>query len=137
MTAPPLHRLDNTTTVIQEWFLMFFYFFLLMYQFVPISLYVSMSMVKYIQAIFIQWDIEMYYPDTDTPALVRTMSLNEELGQISYIFSDKTGTLTCNMMEFRKCSVGGISYGYGTTEIGLAALKCRAHQEINETYKMC
>ncbi|OQR98060.1 phospholipid-transporting ATPase [Thraustotheca clavata] len=106
-----------------DWFIMLFYFFLLMYQFVPISLYVSMSMVKYIQAIFIQWDIHMYYEETNTPALVRTMSLNEELGQVSYIFSDKTGTLTCNMMEFRKCSVGGISYGKGTTEIGLAAMK--------------
>ncbi|KDO29142.1 hypothetical protein SPRG_05385 [Saprolegnia parasitica CBS 223.65] len=95
--------------------------------FVPISLYVSMSMVKYIQAIFIQWDIHMYYAETDTPALVRTMSLNEELGQVSYIFSDKTGTLTCNMMEFRKCSVGGTSYGRGTTEIGLAALRRAGH----------
>ncbi|OQR99768.1 phospholipid-transporting ATPase [Achlya hypogyna] len=106
-----------------DWWTMFFYFFLLMYQFVPISLYVSMSMVKYIQAVFIQWDIGMYFADTDTPALVRTMSLNEELGQVSYIFSDKTGTLTCNMMEFRKCSVGGTAYGRGTTEIGLAALR--------------
>ncbi|EQC29081.1 hypothetical protein SDRG_13241 [Saprolegnia diclina VS20] len=114
---------------VADWWTMFFYFFLLMYQFVPISLYVSMSMVKYIQAIFIQWDIHMYYAETDTPALVRTMSLNEELGQVSYIFSDKTGTLTCNMMEFRKCSVGGTAYGRGTTEIGLAALR-RAGQPV-------
>jgi magnesium-transporting ATPase (P-type) len=51
------------------------------------------------------------------------MNLNSELGQISHVFCDKTGTLTSNIMEFRKCSVGGISYGRGTTEIGLAALK--------------
>jgi phospholipid-transporting ATPase len=52
----------------------------------------------------------MYYPVTDTPALCRTSSLVEELGQIEYIFSDKTGTLTCNEMEFRQCSIGGIPY---------------------------
>lgn len=52
----------------------------------------------------------MYYAPTDTPALCRTSSLVEELGQIEYIFSDKTGTLTCNQMEFRQCSIGGIPY---------------------------
>ncbi|SBT80877.1 aminophospholipid-transporting P-ATPase, putative [Plasmodium malariae] len=50
-------------------------------------------------------------------AVPRTSSLIEELGQIEYIFSDKTGTLTCNIMEFRKCAVNGISYGNGLTEI--------------------
>ena len=54
--------------------------------------------------------IDMYYPLTDTPALCRTSSLVEELGQIEYIFSDKTGTLTRNEMEFRQCSIGGIPY---------------------------
>ncbi|KAJ0401778.1 hypothetical protein P43SY_006032 [Pythium insidiosum] len=89
---------------------------------IPISLYVSMTSVKFLQARFIAWDKHMYHADTDTPAIVRTMELNEELGQISYVFSDKTGTLTCNIMEFRKCSIGGVSYGSGITEIGRAAL---------------
>lgn len=53
---------------------------------------------------------DMYHAPTDTPALCRTSSLVEELGQIEYIFSDKTGTLTCNQMEFRQCSIGGIAY---------------------------
>jgi phospholipid-transporting ATPase len=109
--------------VVVDWIVMLFYYLLLMYQFVPISLAVSMSMVKYLQAQFIQWDKHIYHEATDTPTLVRSMSLNEELGQISYVFSDKTGTLTCNVMEFRKCSIGGVSYGNGTTEIGLAALR--------------
>jgi len=52
----------------------------------------------------------MYYPKTDTPALCRTSSLVEELGQIEYVFSDKTGTLTCNEMEFKCCSVAGVAY---------------------------
>ena len=61
--------------------------------------------------------------ETDTPALCRSSGLNEELGQVEYIFSDKTGTLTQNLMEFRKCTVGGTSYGKGLTEIGTAAAK--------------
>ncbi|ANB13695.1 aminophospholipid-translocating P4-type ATPase DRS2 [Sugiyamaella lignohabitans] len=52
----------------------------------------------------------MYYKDTDTPAVCRTSSLVEELGQIEYIFSDKTGTLTRNIMEFKSCSIAGRSY---------------------------
>ncbi|SBT48659.1 aminophospholipid-transporting P-ATPase, putative [Plasmodium ovale wallikeri] len=56
-------------------------------------------------------------------AVPRTSSLIEELGQIEYIFSDKTGTLTCNVMEFRKCAINGISYGNGLTEIKKNILK--------------
>ena len=54
----------------------------------------------------------MYYEKTDTPALARTSNLNEELGQVKYIFADKTGTLTQNQMVFKKCSVGGVQYGW-------------------------
>lgn len=53
----------------------------------------------------------MYDEVSDTPAMARTSNLNEELGQIKYIFSDKTGTLTKNVMLFKKCSVAGIKYG--------------------------
>jgi magnesium-transporting ATPase (P-type) len=55
-------------------------------------------------------------------AIARTSDLNEDLGQIEYIFSDKTGTLTQNIMEFRKCFVGGVVYGYGSTEIAKQAM---------------
>ncbi|PWW75823.1 phospholipid-translocating P-type ATPase [Tuber magnatum] len=72
---------------------------------VPISLFVTVEIVKYSHAFLINSDLDIYYPDTDTPAVCRTSSLVEELGQIEYIFSDKTGTLTCNMMEFRQCSI--------------------------------
>lgn len=69
-----------------------------------------MELVKYYQAFLINSDLDIYYPETDTPAVCRTSSLVEELGQIEYIFSDKTGTLTCNVMEFKQCSIGGIQY---------------------------
>lgn len=74
------------------------------------SLMVTMEIVKYIQAIMIDNDLDIYYEKTDTPAVARSSSLIEELGQVEYVFSDKTGTLTCNEMEFRQCSIGGLSY---------------------------
>ena len=77
---------------------------------VPISLFVTVEIVKYYHAFLINSDLDIYYDDTDTPAICRTSSLVEELGQIEYIFSDKTGTLTCNSMEFRQCTIGGIQY---------------------------
>lgn len=79
--------------------------------FVPISLVVSLEMVKFLQAYFLVKDPDLYYEPLDMPAKVQSSNLNEELGQISYVFSDKTGTLTCNIMEFRKCSIAGQVFG--------------------------
>ncbi|XWS51296.1 hypothetical protein CRYUN_Cryun12cG0164700 [Craigia yunnanensis] len=84
---------------------------------IPISLYVSIEIVKVLQSVFINQDLHMYYEEADKPARARTSNLNEELGQVDTILSDKTGTLTCNSMEFIKCSVAGTSYGHGITEV--------------------
>ena len=64
----------------------------------------------------------MYHEESDTPALARTSNLNEELGMIEYVFSDKTGTLTQNLMEFFKCSIAGTAYGQGLTEVQKAQM---------------
>jgi len=65
----------------------------------------------------------MYYEELDHPCVPKTWNISDDLGQIEYIFSDKTGTLTQNIMEFQKCAVGGVSYGEGITEAMLGAAK--------------
>ncbi|KAL6996307.1 putative phospholipid-transporting ATPase 4, variant 2 [Sarracenia purpurea var. burkii] len=88
---------------------------------IPISLYVSIEVVKVLQATFINQDLHMYDEETGTPAQARTSNLNEELGQVDTILSDKTGTLTCNQMDFLKCSIAGVPYGMRSSEVELAA----------------
>lgn len=70
-----------------------------------------MELVKFAQGFFIMWDAEIYSIDKDMPAKVQSNNLIDQLGQIDYIFSDKTGTLTQNVMEFRQMSAGLKSYG--------------------------
>lgn len=77
---------------------------------VPISLFVTVEIIKYYQAYMIASDLDIYSEFNDTPTIVRTSSLVEELGQIEYVFSDKTGTLTRNIMEFKACSIAGKCY---------------------------
>ncbi|KAF9261613.1 phospholipid-transporting ATPase 1 [Marasmius fiardii PR-910] len=90
---------------------------------VPISLYISIEIVKTIQAYFISQDIDMYYEALDAPCVPKTWNISDDLGQIEYIFSDKTGTLTQNIMEFQKCSINGVPYGEGVTEAQRGAAK--------------
>ncbi|KRZ58273.1 putative phospholipid-transporting ATPase IA [Trichinella nativa] len=94
----------------------FLTFIILYNNLIPISLQVTLEVVRFVQAIFINFDLEMYYAPTDQPAAARTSNLNEELGQVKYIFSDKTGTLTRNIMMFKRCSIGGIIYGQNESE---------------------
>ena len=90
-------------------------FFILYNNFVPISLYVTIEMINYVQASYIDNDLEMYDDEDDVPALARTSNMNADLGMIAHIFSDKTGTLTRNIMEFKKCACAGQIYEKGAT----------------------
>ncbi|RLN88329.1 hypothetical protein BBJ28_00012448 [Nothophytophthora sp. Chile5] len=118
LVLPPYLSLSSIDDTFIETFV---YFFTTLASMVPITLYVSITLVKALQGYFMERDLDMFDEESGIPMRVRNMQLNEQLGQISHIFSDKTGTLTCNKMEFRKCSIGGRSYGKGTTAIGMAA----------------
>ncbi|XP_054557393.1 probable phospholipid-transporting ATPase IM isoform X2 [Talpa occidentalis] len=101
-------------------FLTFWSYIIILNTVVPISLYVSVEVIRLGHSYFINWDQKMYYSGKATPAEARTTTLNEELGQIEYVFSDKTGTLTQNIMTLKKCSINGKIYaGEAEDDLGL------------------
>ncbi|RAH66774.1 phospholipid-translocating P-type ATPase domain-containing protein [Aspergillus aculeatinus CBS 121060] len=97
-------------------FITFWVALILFQNLVPISLYISLEIVRTIQAVFIHSDVFMYYDKLGISCIPKSWNISDDVGQIEYIFSDKTGTLTQNVMDFKKCTINGVSYGEAFTE---------------------
>jgi magnesium-transporting ATPase (P-type) len=107
----------NVNNVSKAGFIVFFSHMIVLSYFVSMTVYFHMELAKFWIASLICNDREMYAEADDIPSKARSTGLCEELGQVSYIFSDKTGTLTQNVMEFKKCSIAGVEYGEGFCEV--------------------
>ncbi|KAG0365798.1 hypothetical protein BC939DRAFT_503323 [Gamsiella multidivaricata] len=102
---------NSTRGLVTEGVVTFFTSLIIFQNIIPISLYISIEFVKTFQAYLIWQDSDMYDMDLDEFCTPKTWNLTDDLGQIEYVFSDKTGTLTRNVMEFKKCTINGKIYG--------------------------
>ncbi|XP_031653137.1 phospholipid-transporting ATPase 11C isoform X1 [Oncorhynchus kisutch] len=119
--------------------------FMVLFNFIiPVSMYVTVEMQKFLGSFFISWDKDFFDPEIQEGALVNTSDLNEELGQVEYVFTDKTGTLTQNSMEFIECCIDGFQYknrdssteldGFCVTDGPVSMLQQKAGREEEELF---
>ncbi|XP_052470579.1 phospholipid-transporting ATPase 11C isoform X1 [Carassius gibelio] len=106
---------EKDTNMYLKMFTDFLSFMVLFNFIIPVSMYVTVEMQKFLGSFFITWDKDFFDPEIEEGALVNTSDLNEELGQVEYVFTDKTGTLTQNNMEFIECCIDGFQYRYRDT----------------------
>ncbi|XP_023377576.1 phospholipid-transporting ATPase IG isoform X2 [Pteropus vampyrus] len=107
---------ERDTLKVLKMFTDFLSFMVLFNFIIPVSMYVTVEMQKFLGSFFISWDKDFYDEEINEGALVNTSDLNEELGQVDYVFTDKTGTLTENSMEFIECCIDGHKYKGVTQE---------------------
>ena len=121
----------SNQSILPKWLENWIIFFILFSNFIPISLYVTIEMVNLGQGYFISKDVEMYEESLNMPCAVRSSNLCQELGLVSNIFSDKTGTLTRNEMKFVKFIVDGKIHDCEPDSALLADMK--AHSSMTES----
>ena len=110
--------LGTSTAGFGKWIIQLFTYWVAYSHMIPISLYVMIEVLKLVQASLIKWDSQMWNEEKNIkPAECKNSDLIEELGQVDFIFSDKTGTLTQNKMIFKCCSVDGKIYDEGNDEL--------------------
>ena len=111
----------------------FLTYFILTNNMVPINLPVNMEVSNAFQASIVAKDLKMYDAVTDTPARVQTSNLIAEIGQVSHIFSDKTGTLTQNVMRLVGVSLEGERWGVKVPDARVGGQPTEANVDSEET----
>jgi phospholipid-translocating ATPase len=96
-------------------------------------LFDSQELQRFVGTKFLEWDLQMYDERNNQPAKANTSDLNEDLGQIEYLFCDKTGTLTENEMVFKECSIDGILYQERSNKLFM--LNANQTANFNVSYK--
>ncbi|KAB5565411.1 hypothetical protein PHYPO_G00241070 [Pangasianodon hypophthalmus] len=114
---------------------MFFTMIILLQVMIPISLYLSIELVKIGQVFFITQDLDLYDEEKDTRVQCRALNITEDLGQIQHVFSDKTGTLTENKMVFRRCTIMGTEFPHEDNATRLAILAGETDQDEEVIYQ--
>uniref|UniRef100_A0A8C2KJ41 Phospholipid-transporting ATPase n=1 Tax=Cyprinus carpio TaxID=7962 RepID=A0A8C2KJ41_CYPCA len=117
---------EKDTNMYLKMFTDFLSFMVLFNFIIPVSMYVTVEMQKFLGSFFITWDKDFFGPEIQEGALVNTSDLNEELGQVEYVFTDKTGTLTQNNMDMYHFVCLFISIYQEKEELFLRAL-CLCH----------
>ncbi|XP_053497541.1 phospholipid-transporting ATPase VB isoform X1 [Ictalurus furcatus] len=113
----------------------FFTMIILLQVMIPISLYLSIELVKIGQVFFITQDLDMYDEEKDSRVQCRALNITEDLGQTQYVFSDKTGTLTENKMVFRRCTIMGTEFPHEDNATRLAILAGETDQDEEVIYQ--
>ncbi|KRX57500.1 putative phospholipid-transporting ATPase VD [Trichinella sp. T9] len=103
----------SPSSAVADSFIIFWTFIIILQAMIPISLYVSLEFIKLGQIYAIGQDRQLYDSASNQSVQCRALNIPEDLGQIEYVLSDKTGTLTENLMVFKRCTIGGTDYAVG------------------------